>query len=202
MKNRKTNQVIAMLLAAIALTSGAGITAAAKTADEPAFKDEGTDSIIATVTEIDQKTREVTLRGPLGNSVSFIAGPDVKKLKQVRVGDKVHVDYTVSLAIELREPTAEEKAQPLSATNVTSRVAKGAPAGTAVEQVKAVVTIEGINRPTHTIVVKGPLGRYVMVRVADPARLEKLQIGQTIVLTYTESMAIKLEKVFSAKSGE
>jgi len=99
----------------------------------------------------------------------------------------------------LREATAEEKADPLSTLNETNRVARGAPYGTAVHQVKAVVTVEAFSRITNTVTVKGPRGRYVTVRVADPSRLEALHLGDTIVLTYTESKAVKLEKVFEAK---
>ena len=57
-----------------------------------------------------------------------------------------------------------------------------------------VTTIEGLDRPTKTITVQGPLGRLVTARVAHPANLTKMRIGDNIVITYTEALAISLEK--------
>ena len=66
---------------------------------------------------------------------------------------------------------------------------------------KVVTTIEGLDRPTQTITVKGPRGNYLTTRVADPSNLTKMRIGETIVVTYTEALAISLEKV-DKKSAE
>jgi hypothetical protein len=60
-----------------------------------------TQTITAKVTAIDQKTRVVTLTGPEGNSVTFTAGPDVKRLAEVKQGDTVTVRYTEALAIDV-----------------------------------------------------------------------------------------------------
>src|SRR5262249_49502350 len=43
----------------------------------------------ATVEAIDQKTREVTLKGPLGDTVTFVADKSIKRLNEVKVGDTV-----------------------------------------------------------------------------------------------------------------
>ena len=55
------------------------------------------------------------------------------------------------------------------------------------------MTIEGLDRPTQTVTVKGPRGKYFVARVADPSRLEQVHIGETIVLTFTEAAAISLK---------
>ncbi len=59
--------------------------------------------ITATVEAIDQKTREVTLKGPKGGVISFVAGPDVKNLAQVQKGDEVVVEYAQALAVSLKK---------------------------------------------------------------------------------------------------
>ena len=43
----------------------------------------------ATVTAIDMNTRQVTMRGAGGNTFTVVAGPEVRNLSQVRVGDTV-----------------------------------------------------------------------------------------------------------------
>jgi hypothetical protein len=45
-----------------------------------------------------------------------------------------------------------------------------------------------------TVTIKGPLGNYLIIDVVDPARLEKLKIGDKALMTYTEALAIRLEK--------
>jgi len=152
-------------------------------------------SVTATVTAIDHKTREVTLKGPSGDSVTFIAGPEVKRLDEVNVGDLVTADYYMSFVAELREPTAEEKEHPLEFTEVGGRAKEGEPAAAGARQLKAVTTIEALNRPAQTVTVTGPYRRYLLTaRVADPSRLEQLRIGQTVVITFTQAVAVSVEK--------
>jgi hypothetical protein len=152
-------------------------------------------SITATIEALDHETREATLRGPLGNSVTFTVDDRVERLNEFAVGDSVTADYFVSVAFELREPTAEEKAEPLVITEGAGKAPAGVtPAAGGLSQIKAVCTIEGLDRPTETVTLKGPLGRYVTVRTADPANLPHLRIGESVVVTYTEALAVSLEK--------
>jgi hypothetical protein len=76
-----------------------------------------------------------------------------------------------------------------------------APAGGVARQFKVVTTIEALDRRNNTVTVKGPLGRYLTARVADPERLTKVRIGDTVVIVYTEAMAVSLDKT-AKKSGE
>ena len=60
---------------------------------------------------------------------------------------------------------------------------------------KVVTTIEGLDRTTKTVTVKGPRGNYLTARVLDPERLTQVRIGDTIVVTYTEALAVSVKKV-------
>jgi|SRR6185503_1683198 len=158
------------------------------------------DSVLVTVTAsvdaIDLASREITLKGPLGNSVTFTVDQRVKRLDEVKVGDFVRADYYVSVAAELRKPTAQEKKTPLVLLDAAGKAPAGnSPAAGAVRRFKVVTTIEGLDRPTQTITVKGPRGNYLTARVADPSRLTQMRIGENIVVTYTEALAVSLEKV-------
>ena len=158
------------------------------------------DSVLVTVTAsveaIDLASREITLKGPLGNSVSFTVDQRVKRLDEVKVGDFVRADYYVSVAAELRKPTAQEKKTPLVLLDAAGKAPAGSsPAAGGVRRFKVVTTIEGLDRPTQTITVKGPRGNYLTARVADPSRLTQMRIGENIVVTYTEALAVSLEKV-------
>jgi len=158
-------------------------------------------SITAKVEAIDHAKREVTLKGPLGNSVTFTVDQSVKRLEEVKVGDNINADYYVSFAAELRKPTAEEQKHPIEVLGVAAKAPPGtSPAAGGLRQFKVVTTIEGLDRPTKTITVKGPMGRLVTARVADPANLTKMRIGENIVVTYTEALAISLEKATKKNS--
>jgi hypothetical protein len=152
-------------------------------------------TVTATVEAINQTSREVTLKGPLGNTVTFTVDQRVKRLSEVKVGDLVTAEYYVSFAAELRKPTAEEEKNPITILGVAGKAPPGtSPAGGGLRQIKVVTTIEGLDRPTQTITVKGPLGNYLTARVADPSRLTQMRIGENIVVTYTEALAVSLKK--------
>ena len=58
----------------------------------------------ATVVAIDYQTRKVTLKGPEGNIVNVTAGPEVKRLSEVKPGDSVVARLTRAVSIEVSKP--------------------------------------------------------------------------------------------------
>lgn len=153
-------------------------------------------TVTGQVTAIDLAKREVTLKGPEGDEVTVTAGDAVKRLDEVKVGDSVRVDYLVSIAAEARPPTPEEAQHPLEIMGAAGRAPTDmAPAGGVARQFKVVTTVEALDRRDETVTVKGPLGRYLTARVADPSRLTQVRIGDTIVIVYSEALAVSLEKV-------
>lgn len=159
-------------------------------------------SITANIEAIDPAKREVTLKGPLGNTVTVAVDEQVKRLNEFKVGDHVTAEYFVAVAGELREPTAEEKASPLVVEEGAARAPQEtAPAAGGLRQIKAVTTVEGIDLPTQTVTLKGPRGNYVTVRAQDPENLKKLRLGDTVVVTYTQALAVSLQKAPAAKTS-
>ena len=161
-------------------------------------------TVTAKVQAIDLEKREVTLKGPLGNVVKFTVDQRVKRLKEVKVGDEVTADYYVSLAGELRAPTEEEKTTPLTVVTGTARAPKGtSPAGGGLRAFKVVATVVGLDLPTQTVTLQGPLGNQGVIRAEDVEKLKKLRLGDTIVVTYTEALAVSLQKTQPrGKTGE
>jgi hypothetical protein len=159
-------------------------------------------TITASVETINHTNREVTLKGPLGNSVTFTVDQRVQRLNEVQVGDFVRADYYVSIAAELRPPTPDEAKAPFVLLDGAGKAPAGtSPAAGGLRRFKVVTTIEGLDRPTQTITVKGPRGNYLTARVADASNLTQMRIGENIVVTYTEALAVSLEKA-EKKSAE
>jgi Cu/Ag efflux protein CusF len=152
-------------------------------------------SITAKVTAIDYTTREVTLKGPLGNMVTFTVDKQVQRLNEIKVGDDVTAEYYVSLAADVRLPSAEEKANPFKVLEETAKAPEGtSPAAGALRVMRVLVTIEGLDRPTRSITVSGPKGNLLTVQVEDVSALSKVRLGDQMVVTYTEALAVSLQK--------
>jgi hypothetical protein len=161
-------------------------------------------TVSARVETLDKTTRQVTLKGPAGNVVSFKVDPAVKRLNEVNVGDFVTADYYVSLAGELRAPTEAEKLEPISIKEGAAKAPMGSsPAGGAVSVIKVVATVVGLNLTTMTVSLQGPMGNIGDVQAESVENIKKLRLGDTIVVTYTEALAISLEKTKApaAKKG-
>lgn len=177
---------------------------AAQAQDKPlhnmSVEDEILVSATATVQAVDVEKRELTLKGPLGNVETLRVDPAVKRLNEIKVGDDVTAKYYVSIAGELREPTAEEKRNPLTIVEGAAKAPKSAsPAAGGLRVIRVVATVEGLARPTRMVTLKGPRGNYMDVRARDVKRLEKLHLGDTIVVTFTEALAVSVEKAGKLK---
>jgi len=80
-------------------------------------------------------------------------------------------------------------------TEGMAKAPKGAsPAAGGLRMIRVLATVEGLQRPTRMVTLKGPRGNYLSVRARDVKRLEKLHLGDTIVVTFTEALAVSVEK--------
>jgi hypothetical protein len=153
-----------------------------------------------TVQKIDMPRREIVLKRPSGDVVTFTVDERVRRLNEVRVGDQVNSQYYVSVAGELRPPTAEETANPLVELEQTARAPKDTqPSGGVLRVTRLVTTVQAIDLPSQSLTLKGPLGNTANIRARSLDNLKKIHVGDTIVITYTEALAVSLEKVAAAK---
>ena len=189
----------------IALTTGLSATLVAQENTAPAAVPtrvfEHVVTITAKVESVDPDKREITLKGPLGNVETFDVSDEVKRLNEVKAGDLVTIGYYLGVVAELRAPTEEEKNAPLVVLRGAAKAVTGSPEARGGRVIRVVATVEGVDRPSQTATLKGPAGRYVTVRVADPSTLEKVHLGDTVVVTCAEALAVSVEKV-SSKGGE
>ena len=152
-----------------------------------------TQNFTGTITDIDFSEREVTLKDAQGKEQTFSVSKNVQRFSEAKVGDKVSIDYYFGYNAEVRKPTAEEQQNPLVVLSATGRAGPDeTPAGASMRQIRAVVTIAALDRENQTITVKGPRGKYYVAQVADPSRFDQVNIGDTIVMTFTEAQAVSL----------
>src|SRR5262245_11310999 len=66
--------------------------------------------VTATIETIDSTNRVIALKTDDGHVETFVAGPEVKRFNELKVGDQVTFHYTESLAYDLRKPGEKSKA--------------------------------------------------------------------------------------------
>ncbi|MGI9531454.1 hypothetical protein [Lutimonas sp.] len=149
-----------------------------------------------TVSAINKETREITLMSKEGGLVTLTAGEEVERFDEIAVDDVMQFDYYTYIKAEFRDPTPEELAEPLQMMAEGGKAPEGMDPGAVVGAIaKAVVTIEVLNRPNMIATVKGPNGNYVSIPMEDEELITELKIGEVLILTYAEAMAISLEKI-------
>jgi hypothetical protein len=188
---------VTIMLTVLILIALAGIVDAQQTGQRRPAREKWYEmSIKGRVEAIDWQNREMLLRGPDGDLITAIADEQVKRFNEISVGDYVKTTFWTYMKAEFRDPTPEEVQEPLIIISEAERAPKDLPPGAAVGAVvKAVVTIEIINRPDMIVTVKGPRGKYVSIPARDPVLLTQLRIGEVAVITYAEALALTLEKV-------
>jgi Cu/Ag efflux protein CusF len=197
MKNIIAVSMAALLVLSIGVAVHAEEPGAAKSSTTKSGKPSVTKSMLiqatATVQAIDLKKRKVTLKGENGEVFDVTVGKEVKNLPQVKVGDLVKVKYYESIGVEVMK--AGEAPKGASSMAVGARAKPGQmPSGLIGKQVTVTAKVEAIDKKTQEVTLKGPEGKTVKVHVKNPNNLKNVQVGDDVVITYTEAMAISVER--------
>ena len=191
-----TMKRVTTLAAAIAIATFAAMNASAQTGAAVVGKGPGvagaaqTARISATITAIDPATRNVTLKGPQGREVVVTAGPEVKNFAQMKVGDKVDVEYIEALTLELKKGGGMPVARTEKAGAAGAKPGES-PAGVIGKQVTVVADVVAVDKEKGLVTVKGPK-RTMDLKVRDPAQLAMIAKGDQVQATYTEALAISV----------
>ena len=152
----------------------------------------------ATVEKVDAQTRAVTLKMPNGDSRTIVAGEEVRNFDQIKVGDKLTVQYVEAFAIELKKDGKAVVGR--TQTGAVERSAKGEkPGGMAAREITAVADVVGVDAAKKTVSVKNAEGRVIDLNIRDPEQLKLVKKGDQIQATYTEAVAISLEPAAAPK---
>jgi hypothetical protein len=152
--------------------------------------------LMGTIKEINKDTREITVIGSEGELHTFTASEDVKRFDEIEVGEVITFGFYKFLKAEFRKPTEEEIAEPLVAVAEAEIAGMDMEPGAVIGAVvKAVVTIQVINLTYMYVTIKGPQGNYTTIDVEDADLIKKLHVGQVVIMTYGEAIAVTLTKV-------
>jgi len=167
------------------------LVSSAVAAAKPKVLEENIKEVTATVESVDLSTRMVTLKDPEGKLMEFRAGEEVKNLPQVKAGDQVVMTYYESIAAQIVKAGTDPGAVAQQAVATAKPGEK--PAGAAFQQVSVTATVEAIAENREYVTLKGPEGKSAEVKVRDPKILEGVKVGDTVMITYTEALAVSVE---------
>jgi Cu/Ag efflux protein CusF len=146
-------------------------------------------TVTATVKDVDQSTRVVTLLTASGEDVVFRAGDEVRNLDQVKRGDQVQATYYESLVVQVLKPGT---ATPGVTTAADADRAKAGerPGAAAAESTTVVATVVKVDKKNSTVTLKGPKGNVKTLPVTNPIHLDAVKAGDLVEVTYTEAIGI------------
>jgi len=82
--------------------TASGLVAIAQPGEKPRMVVADVVEVLAEITEIDRTRRELTVTGPLGNSVTLQVPETMTKFDELRVGDKVNARYVEAFALSVQ----------------------------------------------------------------------------------------------------
>jgi len=148
----------------------------------------------AKVVAIDKSTRTITLRDAKGRSFDVVAGDEIKRFDEVKLGDLVVVRYVQALTLQLMKTKAKAGTGGLQEREAAVRAPAGErPGGAVGREVTAVLDVLAVDPKKMTITVKGPRGNVVDLQVQNPDQFKVVKKGDQIEAVYREAAAISLE---------
>jgi len=154
-------------------------------------------TIQAKIIGVNPSTREVTLQGRSGNTMTVTAGP-VVRLDMLKLGDTVNAQYYRSVAFGLSAPKGGDQA-PQSKDGMiemTDQPAE-APGGIGVRIIRVQGLVVGIDRTANSFDMVNPSGGGVYtIEVTNPeriARLSEVKVGDTITAVVSQAVAVSIE---------
>jgi hypothetical protein len=144
-----------------------------------------------TVEAIEAGSRTVTLRKADGTFVTTVAGPDIKRFEDIKIGDKVTARYYDTVVVRVKQPGEPD-------TDVSTRGTTGSeqvlPGGTRAKQRTISATITAIDPNTPSISFSGPNGWKYTSKVQDTEALAKVKVGDKVDITWTEAVLVSVER--------
>jgi hypothetical protein len=166
-----------------------------KSEPKPMVPIEETVEISATVEKINLERRLVALKSPSGELVTMHVDPAVPNLSQVKVGDRVVVQYREAIGASISK-TAE--GQPVTVDLAAERAGPGElPSATASSTTNVPVTITAVDTKHNIVSFYREDGLVRALKVKEPQAQEfikQLKPGDTVVVSFTEAIAISVER--------
>jgi predicted RNA-binding protein len=152
------------------------------------------DQVTTKVLAVDAAKHQVVLEGAEGRQVHVQLSDKAKDLGNLKVGDKVDVEVTHSVAsyldtdVDKGLPGSTERTGEIRATKDNPN-----PGGEAYRQIQVQLKITAIDLKKNQVTLENPAGQSKTVNVENPEvqkKLKDLKVGQSVVVTYTDILKV------------
>jgi len=167
-------------------------------AASPAFSAVVKETKKFTISAIDKASRVVTVKNAAGDTMSVQCGDEVKNFAQLKVGDVVKTVYTEALTVHVE---GAGEAEATSETHTSQAKPGEKPAAGIMERATAKAKITAIDKAKGTATLQTASGESFTVAADDKANLDKVKVGNTVVVTYTVAHAISVSAPTATKSA-
>ncbi|MCX9155395.1 hypothetical protein OPU71_04585 [Niveibacterium sp. 24ML] len=150
----------------------------------------GKASVTATIVAIDAATRTVTLKGENGETVDVVAGPEVKRFAELKVGDTLTTTFVEAVALNVKQGGGKFR-QRIESVDAVRATADEAPGGAIGKKVVIIADVTAVDAEKGTITLRGPRGIRTM-KVHNKAQLNDLTAGDQVEVTLIEAMAMEI----------
>jgi hypothetical protein len=146
---------------------------------------------VVTVTAVDQQARTVTVQGEDGQLATIKVPDQAQNLYQVQPGQRFLLRYLQSVAVYIAPPGATLSADVGSSMQLAEKGAT--PGGVITEVVQIQARVDAIDYDERTVVLTGPEGNSVKLKVDDSVkRLNEVNVGDIVVVAYTQALAAEM----------
>ena len=119
----------------------------------------------ATVEAIEAASRTITLKKPDGTFVQIVAGPEVQRFAEIKVGQKVNAKYYENVVVMLKRPGEPDVDKGGKSAISSDQVLPG---GTKAKQRTITASITAIDMNAPTVTFTGPNGwKYTSPRTGQ-----------------------------------
>ena len=143
-----------------------------------------------TIEAIEAASRTVTLKKADGTYVMTVAGPDIKRFAELKVGDKVSARFYETVVVRLKKPGEPDVD---TATSKTTPSETTLPGGTKAKQRTITATITALDPNMPSITFSGPNGWKYTSKVVDKEALAKVKVGDKVDIVWTEAVLVSVE---------
>ncbi|MDQ6619104.1 MAG: hypothetical protein M3Z31_05305 [Pseudomonadota bacterium] len=155
-------------------------------------------TLTAKIEAVDQANRTVMVKGPMGRLMTLNVDPKVPNFGQVRVGDEIVLKYFEAVSYKL-EKTAG-RSETVTTTGPTTAPMGMKPGTAMARQTVIVANIQSLDAKRQDVLLEGPNGHYVEVKVKDPKVFNAMKVGDKVQSTYTEAVVIEVVTPAARKS--
>jgi hypothetical protein len=148
-------------------------------------------TLTATIEAVDAANRVITLARPDGTSVDIKAEKEMEGFKTLKAGDRVTATYYEAVLLTPRKPG--DPPPPAEPTTTIQRKDRKPGSDRRVQQTFR-MTVDTIDVKAPSITVKGAQGRVVTLALQDGKALQALKVGDTVDVTYFESLLINVSR--------